>query len=59
MDNNNLNTPMDSVKEGAIEEHPEWMTSLIGQLSFCPECGQETLLSDGIKSICTNCGYQR
>ena len=44
---------------GNQEEHPEWMTGLVGQLSFCPKCEQETLLSDGIKSFCTNCGYQK
>lgn len=54
MNNENIYTESNSQ-----EEHPEWMTSLIGKLSFCPECQQETLLSDGIKTICTNCGYHK
>ena len=39
-------------------EHPEWATCLMGKLMFCPKCGKETMLSDGIKEICTNCDYQ-
>lgn len=40
-------------------ENPEWATCLVGKLSFCPKCKQETLLSDGIKEVCTNCDYQK
>lgn len=40
-------------------DHPEWATCIMGKLSFCPKCEQETLLSDGIKMICTNCNYSQ
>ena len=39
-------------------ENPEWATCLLGKLTFCPKCKKETLLTDGIKSICTSCNYQ-
>lgn len=41
------------------EEHPEWATTLLGKLSFCPKCNKETLLSDGIREVCTSCGYEK
>lgn len=47
-----------SAQEGVDENHPEWATTLLGQLSFCPKCKKETLLSDGIREICTACGYE-
>ena len=42
----------------AVKDHPEWATCIMGKLLFCPVCHKETLLSDGIKSICTNCDYK-
>ncbi len=40
------------------EINPEWRTCLIGKLSFCPKCGKEALLCDGIREVCTACSYQ-
>lgn len=61
MNSENINEKLNNVNTGSDgqEEHPEWMTCLVGKLSFCPKCEQETLLSDGIKTVCTNCGYQK
>ena len=45
--------------EETEETNPEWKTCLIGRLSFCPKCGKEALLCDGIKEVCTACNYQK